>query len=135
MPWQDKVPKSDTSIEKDLDEMVTALGFRPEKLKDGIPVEHPRIKRLYPDSVVYVEDKDGFGMLKKVLLADGHLWHNRKLSQDLDTKRKDELYVAAGWYVIHVGDFWFSNEKRKAELRPQLGRALVSRVAVIDLAN
>ena len=129
MRWEDRVPRSDTGLELDGDELLVSLGFVPRTLPDGVPVQHRTIRRLYPDRVVDVPAVSGFPPLPamtKVVLFDGWHWHNRTHHQEVDSALKDGLYVAAGYFVVHVGDWWFKNESNKERLQPLLVEALRS---------
>ena len=68
----------------------------------------------------------------KVILADGWEWHNKNLHDDRERKRKDELYVAAGFWVVHISDHWFKSKKKKAEVKPLLDAAMKSTKKIED---
>ena len=139
MSWQSKVAKEGNTFEQDVDIMLKELGYTPIKIyqRKGLSVKDPngKIDRLYPDSLVKVVilRLDGLGIiLNKVVLADGWYWHNKNTRDDRDRRRKDELYVAAGFWVVHVSDHWFKSESKKAEVRPMLDEAMKSIKKVED---
>ena len=147
MSWQSKVAKEGNTFEQDVDTMLKELGYTPIKIyqRKGLPVKDPlgKIDRLYPDTVVAGEliytipitggrHLEGRLHANKVVLADGWHWHNRTTDDDRDRKRKDELYIAAGFWVVHISDHWFSSEKKKAEVKPLIDAAMKSLNKVED---
>lgn len=68
----------------------------------------------------------------EVVLADGDYWHARTQSDDRDRKRKDELYVAVGFWVVHISDHWFKSKAKREEVRPLFDAAMKSLNKVED---
>ena len=142
MSWQTRTKKEGTKPELQLDEMLVSLGYEPLKRyqHEGVVVDDPNgdIRRLYPDTVVEVPDPEFMrpflqGAKHKVVLMQGNHWHDRTQSQARDTKKKVQMYVSAGFYVVLVSDWWFANEARKLRLRPMLDEALKSGRWIEDL--
>ena len=142
--WQDKVLREGNSFEQDVGTMLRELGYRPftDLQRKGIEVKDPngKITRLYPDMLcinvaVRTDMGNGIilnGLVPKLILADGWEWHNKNLHDDRERKRKDELYVAAGFWVVHISDHWFKSKKKKAEVKPLLDAAMKSTKKIED---
>ena len=138
MSWQSRTQKEGNSFEQDVDSMLKELGYVPIKKyqHQGLPVKDPlgKIDRLYPDTFIATTVHNGpfMEIVAKVVLADGWHWHNKTTDDDRGRKRKDELYVAAGFWVVHISDHWFKSEAKKAEVRPLLDAAMKSTKKVED---
>ena len=147
--WQDNVQKAGNSFEQDVDTMLKGLGYVPIKIyqRKGLPVKDPlgKIERLYPDTFVQVELPRPItqtlmpaisviprSIVHKVVLANGWYWHNKTSDDDRERNRKNELYVAAGFYVVCISDHWFKSEAKKAEVKPLLDAAMKSTKKVED---
>jgi hypothetical protein len=132
----------DTALEMWGDPLLRSLGYEPLK---GVKVRMTKsiiemagdwrpqnVEEVFkePDRVVSVASG-----LTKVILLDGWAVHNRTMHQQQEKERENSLYNAAGYYVVRIGEWWSKNRKRTEELKPILGRAMVSRLPVVDLTT
>ena len=133
---------SDTALELWGEKLLAELGFVARRCEKGIPIRAAMIAAAgewrpreasevtkYPDRLVDV------GNVTKVVLFDGWAVHHRTLTDDRETARENSLYLAAGYQVVRVSDFWMANAERTARLKPLLVKALRSSDPVVDLSS
>lgn len=113
--------------------VIRSIGYEPRDIPNGIFISKEAIARAgdwrprnveairkYPDCMVTVSDSE------RVILFDGFAVHNRTLMQDREKRRDESLYNAVGYFVIRVGEYWSTTQKRTEQLKPLLAAALVS---------